>query len=185
MHCCVRLMKVSDGTPICVIALALSCFAALTLLISGPHMSTEFPPGYSEERFQEIEIGDSKHHVVEVLGDPFRIVGDHFVYRYLYRNVNFEVNTRTGIVSVKHYFGEGEIPNELLELTDLQQLIEKLGQPDLIVRAHGGQSHDPSELTYIYSRKSGWWFYWQYRIVYIHKETGQVTSKLATRVSEF
>lgn len=59
------------GSLVTTIALSISLVYALFTL------DTQYAAGYSEESFQQIELGDTREEVYERLGEPLRIYGLH------------------------------------------------------------------------------------------------------------
>lgn len=155
------------------------------LLLAGCYgLGTTYAPGYTEQGFDSIEIGDTKAHVIAVLGEPLRIVGHLYIYSYFDKAVWFTVNTQTGDVELfRQLDSQSEESRKLYEgIESIDQLTKTLGLPDKISGAHSGQSNNPEVLSYVYSEESGHW--WKVRVVFVNKTTEVVVDKWAYNMTD-
>lgn len=157
----------------------------LLLFFTGCNeLGTTYAPGYSEQGFSSIKVGDTKAHVISVLGEPLRIVGNGFIYSYFGEKAWFMVDTETGKVSISTRLGaQSDEKRRLYEgIKTIDELTKTLGAPDKISRAHRGQSNNPEVWSYVYSEEKG--HAWKVRVVFVHKISEKVVDKWAYNMTD-
>lgn len=149
------------------------------LLIGCSGAGTLYAPGYSEAAFRKIEIGTSEEKVVELLGEPLRIVGDRYYYYYDAIGLVFLVDEkRDSVVLAEFSRAAIEDENAYASPLSISQLTSRLGSPKRVIGVDLGQSDDRNIVSYIYSRQKKGWPWWNYRKIDVDKSSGKVVDKV-------
>jgi hypothetical protein len=150
-------------------------------------LGTSYAPGYSEQAFQALAEGDSERKVHAELGPPLWEVGYRYYYYYRGRELVFLVDKKKGTASLARFSKateEQKAPYSNIET--FEQLTDRLGAPERLIGVDLGQSQDPAVKNLVYSEQDQDFHlpWWQYRLVYVHKETGKVTGKVSLLLSD-
>ncbi len=118
------------------------------------------------------------------LGPPLWEVGFRFYYYYRGRELVFLVDKEDGTASLTDFSKATEEQKApYRDIETLEELTEVLGAPERFIGVDSGQSQDPEVKTLVHSNQdqSVHLPWWQYRLVYIHKETAKVTGKYSVQ----
>jgi hypothetical protein len=177
----IKVMKRSRQILLVGILLSLASLVAVWASLSFfRQLGTSYASGYSEQAFQALAEGDPERKVLAELGPPLWEVGYRYYYYYRSRELVFLVDKKKGSASLARFSlatDEQKAPYSGIET--LEQLTEMLGAPERRIDVDSGQSRDPDVKTLVYSEQDQGFHlpWWQYRLIYIHKESGKVTGK--------
>ena len=106
-------------------------------------MNTKYAPGFSEEAFDQIHVGDTVEMVLEQLGEPLFVLGHEFFYYYRDGDIVFSVDTESGRVRYEGFLPtESEDAARYRSIITLTQLESQFGSPQQVIAKEFGQSNE-------------------------------------------
>ncbi|GMW03802.1 MAG: hypothetical protein AMXMBFR84_49360 [Candidatus Hydrogenedentota bacterium] len=133
---------------------------------------TIYAPGFTEEGFEKIRVGDTTEFVLETLGRPLAITPADFPKLFYYSDEDISIIREQDqtIVSIRD-------PNGYLELHGLdpmriRELEEKLGEPNEVKLAFDRSNWEYTKFKYNWTHKQ--------RLVVIDNKLGTVAKIVST-----